>query len=227
TTTEPNPAIVAVGAPDYPFVAVWSGGGGETARIQQRLLDLGFWHSGADGSYGETTTQAVMAFQKYMGLEVSGSVDQETADALTNARFRAHGLADAGTLVEIDQTKQLLFIVHDGRTVWVLNTSTGNGEVYEERNQNFPDELVNGVAITRNGLHEVYRAHGEGWREGDLGKIYRPKYFSGGQAIHGSNHIPSYPASHGCVRLSVPAMEYIWEHDLIPMHTPVWVHGSI
>ena len=99
----PSPAIVAVAAPDYPYVAVGSSGGGETGRIQQRLLDLGFWNSAADGEYGLTTSQAVMAFQKYLGLEASGYVNQATADALTNARFRAHGLADAGTLVEIEQ----------------------------------------------------------------------------------------------------------------------------
>ena len=45
-----------------------------------------------------------MAFQKYSGLDPSGHVDQETADALTNSRSRAHGRADAGTLVEIDKT---------------------------------------------------------------------------------------------------------------------------
>lgn len=53
------------------------------------------------------------------------------------------------------------------------------------------------------------------------------KYLSGGQAIHGSNDVPNYPASHGCVRVSVPAMEHIGERDLIPMDIPVWVHGEI
>ena len=48
-----------------------------------RLLELGFWLSGADGGYGLTTKQAVMAFQKYMALDASGKVDQATADALS------------------------------------------------------------------------------------------------------------------------------------------------
>jgi lipoprotein-anchoring transpeptidase ErfK/SrfK len=121
----------------------------------------------------------------------------------------------------------MLLIVQNGATVWVLNASSGNGEYYEEQNRNFPDDLVNGVAITRNELHEVYRQNCDGWREGDLGEIYRPKYSSGGQAIHGSNNVPNYAASHGCVRVSDPAMEHIWEHDLMPLHTPVWVHGEL
>jgi peptidoglycan hydrolase-like protein with peptidoglycan-binding domain len=226
TTTAPSPAIVPIAAPEYPFVAVGSSSGGETARIQQRLLDLGFWNSGADGDYGLTTSQAVMAFQKYIGLEASGSVNQATADALTGLTFRAHGLADAGTLVEIDKTHQLLFIVQSGRTVWVYNTSTGNGEPYEEEDRNTPGEVQAGVSITRSGLHEVYRERAVGWWEGDLGRIYRPKYFSGGQAVHGSNNVPNYPASHGCVRVSIPAMDFIWDQNLMPIHTPVWVHGQ-
>jgi peptidoglycan hydrolase-like protein with peptidoglycan-binding domain len=226
TTTAPSPAIVPLAAPEYPFVAVGSSGGGETARIQQRLVDMGFWNSGADGDYGLTTSQAVMAFQKYVGLEASGYVNQQTADALTNARFRAHGLADAGTLVEIDKDKQLLFVVHNGRTVWIYNTSTGDGQPYTEADQNTPGETQTGVSVTRNGLHEVYRERPVGWWEGDLGKIYRPKYFSGGQAVHGSNNVPNYPASHGCVRVSIPAMDFIWETNVMPMHIPVWVHGA-
>ena len=226
TTTAPSPAIVPLAAPEYPYVAIGSSGGGETARIQQRLVDMGFWNSGADGDFGLTTSQAVMAFQKFAGLEPSGYVNQQTADALTAARFRAHGLADAGTLVEIDKDKQLLFVVHNGRTVWIYNTSTGDGQPYEEADQNTPGEVQAGVSITRNGLHEVYRERPVGWWEGDLGKIYRPKYFSGGQAVHGSNNVPNYPASHGCVRVSIPAMDFIWETNIMPMHIPVWVHGA-
>jgi lipoprotein-anchoring transpeptidase ErfK/SrfK len=44
--------------------------------------------------------------------------------------------------------------------------------------------------------------------------------------VHGSNSIPNYPASHGCVRVSVPAMDFIWEQNLMPMRITVWVHGG-
>jgi peptidoglycan hydrolase-like protein with peptidoglycan-binding domain len=225
TTLAPSPAIVWVGASPTHFVAVGGGGGSDTAAIQQRLLDLGFWLSGPDGEYGLTTSQAVMAFQKYMGLEATGRVNQATADALTSMEWRGHALADAGTLVEINKDSQLLFVVQNGRTVWIFNTSTGNGQPYEEQDQNTPGEVQIGVSITRNGLHSIYRERPEGWWEGDLGKIDRPKYFSGGQAVHGSNNVPAYPASHGCVRVSIPAMDFIWESGIMPIDTPVWVHG--
>lgn len=224
TTLPPSPAIVWVGGAAEPFVSVGGNSGSDTARIQQRLIDLGFWLTGADGDYGLTTSQAVMAFQKFVGLEATGRVNQATADALTTAEWRAHGLADAGTLIEIDKDKQLLFVVQDGRTVWIFNTSTGNGQPYEEEDKNTPGEVQTGVSITRNGLHAVYRERAEGWWEGDLGKIYRPKYFSGGQAVHGSNNVPNYPASHGCVRVTEAAMDWLWANKVMPIGSAVWVH---
>ena len=88
-----------------------------------------------------------------------------------------------------------------------------------------PETLLLGTAEYQEAVHRCnYRERNEGWWPGDLGEIYRPKYFSGGAAVHGSNSIPDYPASHGCVRVSVPAMDWVWDINLMPKSTPVWVH---
>jgi hypothetical protein len=222
---QPRPANVVPIAPlDVPLAAVGTSSGSETARVQQRLLDLGFWLSGADGSYGLTTSQAVMAFQKYLQLPSTGEVDEATAAYLSSMTERARGWADAGTLVEVDKTRQLLFDVVDGKVLWVFNTSTGNGEEYTEPDKNTPGEMIHDVALTPDGLHSFYREKAEGWWEGDLGQLYRPKYFVGGVAVHGSNSVPNYPASHGCVRVTVEAMDFIWDSGIMPMDMPVWVH---
>lgn len=230
TTVPPAPTMPPsyepLAALEVPLAAVGTRGGAETARVQQRLLDLGFWLTSADGEYGLTTRQAVMAFQKFLGLPADGEVDGDTAGYLSNLTEQAHGRADAGTLVEIDKARQLIFFVVDGKTQWIFNTSTGNGQEYEEEDQNTPGELIKGVSLTPDGLHKVNRERPEGWWEGDLGQIYRPKYFVGGVAIHGSNSVPNYPASHGCVRVTVQAMDFIWETGLMPMSLPVWVHGE-
>jgi peptidoglycan hydrolase-like protein with peptidoglycan-binding domain len=226
TTTVP-PNIIAVPVVDPPLQAVGSSGGQETARVQQRLFELGFWLSAADGEYGLTTKQAVMAFEKYMGFDADGKVDQLTADALTAMAVRPIARDNSGTLVEVDKAKQLLYFVIDGRTDWILNTSTGNGEEYTEPDKNTPGEVITGVSLTPSGLHRVNRERPDGWWEGDLGEIYRPKYFVGGVAVHGSNSIPNYPASHGCVRVSVPAMDWIWDSGIMPLRTPVWVHDGV
>ena len=225
TTTTTIPAnIVAVPPVDPPLVGVGTSDGPETQRAQERLLELGFWVQEANGDYGLTTTQAVMAFQKYYGLITDGVLGDQTAALMSALTERPHGRADAGTLIEIDKGLQLLMIVIDGKTEWVLNTSTGSEIAYDEPDKNSPGERQTGDSVTRSGLHDVYRERAEGWWEGDLGEIYRPKYFTGGIAVHGSNNVPDYPASHGCVRVSVPAMDWIWATDLMPLDTPVWVH---
>lgn len=224
TTTLPS-NVEVVGAFGQQLVAVGTRNGADTAAIQFRLNQLGFWSGNVtDGQYGQATMQAVMAFQKYLGLPATGKVDEGTAAYLTAFTERAHGTADSGTLVEVDKAKQLLFIVVDGKTVWTFNTSTGSEIPYEAVNKNDPTKVEKGDAVTPSGLWEVTRERPEGWWEGDLGKIYRPKYFHGGVAIHGMTSVPNYPASHGCVRVSVPAMDFIWDTGLVPVGTPVWVH---
>lgn len=224
-TTWPSNTVV-VGAAPVAIAAVGQGGGSSTSALQQRLLDLGFWLQGVTGSYDLTTSQAVMAFQKYKGLPASGAVDEATAAALTAEPQRAAGTSDAGTLVEIDKSRQILFLIRDGLVVWTFNTSTATGEEYSEADQNTPGELIEDVSITPNGLWQVERQRHKGWWKGDLGEIYRPKYFVGGVALHGSNSIPNYPASHGCVRVSTVAMDFIWDAELVPLRTKVWVHGE-
>lgn len=218
-----NVEPAAWAAQEIPAVGTKSGEG--TKLVQQRLLDLGFWNSGADGKYGFATTQAVMAFQKYNGLKATGSVDKNTAFVMTFATEKAHGQTTApGTVVEVDKGRQVLFIVQDGKTLWAFNTSTGSGIPYEATNKKDPTKIETGDAQTPNGLYNTNRERPEGWWEGDLGKIYRPKYFNGGIAVHGMTSVPNHPASHGCVRLSTMAMDFIWDQNLIPLRTTVWVH---
>ena len=35
-------------------------------------------------------------------------------------------------------------------------------------------------------------------------------YFYYGYAIHGSKSVPTYAASHGCVRVTIPAINRLW-----------------
>ena len=222
-------AVPAVPVSDQratPYVATGRKSGAQTKRVQKRLLELGFWLNGVSGRYGLTTRQALFAFQKWAGLERTGNVDEATAAALTNATHRAHASIADGTLVEIDETKQLFFLIREGRTMWVFNTATGTDEVYSYWSDVKPNTLEYSRATTPNGVFTVYRQKRKGWWWGDLGKIYRPKYFSGGVAIHGMDIVPPEPASHGCVRLSLPAMDFLWDNDLVPLGTTIWVHGE-
>ena len=59
---------------------------------------------------------------------------------------------------------------------------------------------------------------------GTLGTLYRPRFLVGGVAVHGAPNVPSYPASHGCIRVSNPAMDMIWLLDLLPIGAKVVIH---
>lgn len=228
TTTEPRPAnLVMVPPATEPFSAIGREDGPEAARVQERLIELGFWLDIVDGIYGHVTRQGVMAFQKYWGLPASGSVDDATAQALTTTTERARGLSETGHLVEVDKARQLLFLIKGGHTVWTLNASTGIEVPYEVENKKDPTKIERGDSITPAGWFAANREREQGWWEGDLGEIYRPKYFRGGVAVHGALSIPNTPASRGCVRVSVAAMDMIWATALVPLKTPVWVHGEI
>ena len=200
--------------------------GPPTRAAQRKLLSLGFWLKGADGRFEDTTRQAVMAFQKYYRLKPTGSITPGTAYLLDTVTAPAVAFSTEGTLAEVDKQRQLLFLVVDGQTTAVLNASTGDDREYEEPDANSPGVVIRGVALTPEGEFSINRERPDGWWIGDLGQIYRPKYFIGGVAIHGSTSVPAYPASHGCVRVSVAAMDMIWESGLLPRGTTVVVHSG-
>lgn len=204
--------------------AVAQRNGLSTKAAQQKLIDLGFWLANVDGTYDNTTRQAVMAFQKYYRLRPTGSINDATAWLLDRQQIRPQALSTEGSQAEIDKTRQLVILVHNGETVFVLNASTGDDREYVEPDGNSPGAVIKGKAITPIGKFKINRERPEGWWVGDLGQIYRPKYFSGGIAIHGSYSVPAYPASHGCVRISTAAMDMIWDLDLLPRGTTVWVY---
>ena len=198
-----------------------------TRAAQKKLLTLGFWVASTDGQFEDTTRQAVMAFQKYFKLKPTGSITPGTAYLLETVDEPATAETTEGTLAEVDKERQLLFIVQEGKTVAVLNASTGDDREYEEPDANSPGVIIRGVALTPEGTFTIDRERPDGWWIGDLGQIYRPKYFIGGVAIHGSTSVPAYPASHGCVRVSVAAMDMIWDKDLLPRGTTVIVHSGM
>ncbi|MFM8867080.1 MAG: L,D-transpeptidase family protein [Ilumatobacteraceae bacterium] len=200
--------------------------GPPTRAAQRKLRELGFWLKEVDGQFEDTTRQAVMAFQKYHSLKPTGSITAGTAYLLELLSTPATADSTEGTLAEVDKQRQLLFLVVDGRTEAVLNASTGDDREYEEPDANSPGVIIRGVALTPEGTFTIDRERPDGWWIGDLGQIYRPKYFIGGVAIHGSTSVPAYPASHGCVRVSVAAMDMIWDRGLLPRGTTVVVHAG-
>ena len=105
---------------------------GPSAQASQlKLLELGFWLADPNGKFDDTTTQAVMAFQKYYQLRPTGSINAATAYLLERMSIPARAVTTEGTLAEVDKSRQLLFLVQDGITTYVMNVSTGDDRAYE------------------------------------------------------------------------------------------------
>jgi peptidoglycan hydrolase-like protein with peptidoglycan-binding domain/ribosomal protein L24E len=190
--------------------------GAAVVALQQHLLALGYWIDGASGSYGLTTTQAVYAFQKVEGLPRSGIVDIQTSQRLVNAR-RPVPRSTTGYVAEVDKPHQVIKIALNGRTLWVINTSTGSGIPYVLDGTRFTAQTPEG--------HFTVVSQINGLDVSPLGTLWRPKFFTGtGIAFHGSPSIPPFPASHGCVRMTNAAIDWIWASNTIPIGTAVWVY---
>jgi len=214
-----TPSTSAPSTPAKPQKLKVGSKGAAVLALQQRLTELGYWNGKADGNFGGTTQQAVYALQKAAGIGRDGSVGPKTQKALDQGvRPTARSKASSGYLVEIDLSKQLLMFVQDGRVIATLNTSTGSNQHYVYKGDTF-------LADTPTGHFKVGRQI-DGVRHGPLGDLYRPKYFNGGIAVHGSPSIPPYPASHGCSRVSNAAINWIWSTNKLPLKTPVWVYRS-
>lgn len=174
------------------------------AVLQRRLAELGYRPGPAEGTFGSATWSAVLAFQKAEGLERLGWVDAATWARLASPQAWRPTQSTRYPRVEVDLSRQVVLVVLGPEHVVTLNTSTGGGYSY-------PDEYGNWwVAHTPTGVYDVYSAV-DGWVRAPLGTLYRPLYYDGGYAIHGSPFVPSYPDSHGCVRLSNDDMDWVFE----------------
>ncbi len=183
--------------------------------LQERLSSLGYWLGTPSGTFGDSTQQAVYAIQKAAGITRDGVVGPITEGALARGVL-PHPRSTSGYVVEVDLEDDLLMFVTNGKLDYVLNTSTGGGYTYT-------DDGVTAVANTPVGQFQVYRQV-DGMVIDSLGQLWRPKFFDDGFAIHGDSYVPPYPVSHGCVRVSDEAIDWIWANNLLPIGTAVWVY---
>ncbi len=189
--------------------------GPAVTAIQQMLVARGFWVP-VTGVFDNDTQQAVWAFQKYWNFARTGVITAADYRAL-KASPHVQARSTSGTLVEIDKTRQVLFLIQNGVTVWAFNTSTGSGNAFTEGG-------TTRIATTPVGVFHIIRQV-DGLDVGPLGALWRPKYFTpDGVAIHGNTSVPPYPASHGCARVSNDAIDYLWATNALPIGLEVWVY---
>ena len=160
-----------------PYLSV--GAEGPSVRIlERRLAQLHYTVGGIDNFYSYDTADAVMAFQKLNGLARTGRVTpyiwrrlQSAHTPLPRYRFGHH--------FEVNKSKQVLFEVNHGHVMRIVHVSTG------------------ATGNTPIGVWHIYSQVPGTLPDG----MFDSNFFLRGFAIHGYPSVPSYPASHGCVRV--------------------------
>ncbi|MEU2614705.1 L,D-transpeptidase family protein [Micromonospora sp. NPDC007271] len=198
------PTAVTVAATASQPVLRQGAKGAAVTTLQRRLTALHYDVGGVDGVFGSSTFHAVVAFQKVNGLTRDGIVGSRTWAALDRPVVPKPKYTHPGYSVEADLTKQVLYLARAGSVVRILDASSGKAST-----------------PTPTGNYTVQRRI-DGWRQSDLGLLWRPNYFYRGYAVHGATSVPNYPASHGCVRVPVPAMNRLW--STIRIGTPVHIY---
>jgi N-acetylmuramoyl-L-alanine amidase len=179
--------------------------GADVAGLIRKLRTLNLHVPAASSVFTASLTDAVIAFQKVEGLSRTGSMSQNDWRKLAKAKPIEATRNGPPNRIEVDKTRQILIKVRGGKVAGVLPVSTG------------------ATGNTPEGVHGIR------WKAPTTttwlgpGILYRTLTFSGNAfAIHGWKSVPTYPASHGCVR--VPIWTADWLYDRSPVGETVIVH---
>jgi peptidoglycan hydrolase-like protein with peptidoglycan-binding domain len=157
--------------------------------LQRRLKDLGYLVR-VSGRHDGTTSRAVLAFRKVNGFARTTSAGRAVFRRLARGgggfKLRYPG---AGKHAEFDWSRQVLVLARRGRPVIILHTSSGTS-----------------ATPTVMGKYRFYRK-APGYNSKGM---YYSSYFIGGYAIHGYSPVPTFPASHGCLRIPIASAKRVY-----------------
>jgi lipoprotein-anchoring transpeptidase ErfK/SrfK len=175
-------------------------------KLNALFAGLGIPTLVADNQSGRLTKQQLCAARVSLGLPISrndmapGSPEEQALMSASSLPAPSTAPVQAGRWALIDQTCQVMFIGDGPNHIqFVFQTSTGMSG-YATRNQTASRVFRYDPAAGNGGWHDStdFPAAGDNPLNGNM---YKPLYFSNGEAIHGANSVPTSPASHGCARL--------------------------
>jgi peptidoglycan hydrolase-like protein with peptidoglycan-binding domain len=181
------------------------GAQGQSVRLLQSELDVLHYAVPLSGVLDEGTGRALIAFRKLTGLERIPYAGRKVFERLAQGAGKFHvRYPGDGRHVEADLTKQVLAEIEPGgavRTIYAMSSGKPS-------------------TPTVIGRFRVYSKTPGTNSEG----MVDSNYFIRGYAIHGYAEVPTYAASHGCLRVPIPdaAAIYGW----VQMGTPVDVYNE-
>ena len=197
-------------------VTLRSGSRGDDVKLLEKLLNRGTYPAGRpDGYFDYKTLQATYAFQKTKNMTRDGVMTTAEIVKLAKTGPPKAPRKKPGTYVDIDISRQVIFEVRKGKVRHTLPMSSGNEQYYTVDGQTYK-------AHTPRGAFTIERKIA-GKRVSRLGTLWWPSYFVGGYAVHGSDSVPTYPASHGCVRIPRYLEKKFFYRN--PVGMPLYVHN--
>jgi peptidoglycan hydrolase-like protein with peptidoglycan-binding domain len=194
-------------SPGVSFVSPDLAGGarGPSVRLLQSELNDLHYVVPLDGVFDEATGRAVIAYRKVTGLERVASTNAQVFHLLQQRAGTFHvRYPGDGRHVEGDLTKQVLAEIEPGGRVRAIYTmSSGKPST--------PTVI---------GHFTVYSKTPGVNSEG----MVDSNYFIRGYAIHGYHEVPTYAASHGCLRVPIPNAAAIF--GWVQLGTPVDVYNE-
>ena len=169
-----------------------SAANGVVVRLLQKGLSKLHYATSRSGVYDDATQRAVMAWRKVTGMARTFSLSEAVVRGVLAGRgtFKVR-YPKHGHHVEADLSRQVMALVgRGGKVERIYHISSGKPST--------PTVL---------GSFKVYRkspgtnSHG----------MVHSSYFIGGYAIHGYVSVPTYAASHGCLRVPIPSAWSIYE----------------
>jgi len=167
------------------------GARGPTVRVLQSRLAALRYAVARSGVFDASTARAVVAYRKVTGRARVGVASRGVLRSLLagrgafKARYPGHGKH-----VEADLSRQVLVLLHGRRMDRIYSTSSGKAST--------PTVL---------GRFRVYSKVPGTNAKG----MVHTSYFIGGYAIHGYASVPTFPASHGCLRVPIPNARSIYD----------------
>lgn len=205
----------------------------QQTKLNELFAGLGIRDLLVDGISGPVTKQRLCAARAALDLPVNRA-DMPAGSDEEQALMEAVSLPPPFTTallserwVMIDRTCQIMFVGAGTNGIsYVFPTSTGEAG-HETRDQDRSRAFRYDPAIDNGGWHNssTFPVAIDNPLNGNM---YRPLYFDGGQAIHGSNNVPSTPQSKGCARLRIGDQDTLisWL-GLNDLPAPTWSQGRI
>ena len=178
----------------------------KTKLLQQRLIDLGYLLAGDDdGRFGPATSDALLAFQKWEGLDRTGIADVKTKKRLQTAvRPTPVSAGATGKRAEVLIDRQITLLIRNNKVVRAISVSSGKPST-----------------PTPPGNYHVYAKIQRWWSTPFREWLPWAIPFVGGIAFHEFAVVPTYAASHGCVRQRYTAAQ--WTYGFAQVGMPVKV----